>query len=135
MLTFKYRDRSGKYASIQGIRSVKLTLRNRNSEVKSVSSQGWKSSLECAGDKSIVIKIVGIVSGSSAEADLLEYSFENRAMDCVLSFEGNRSAKIIAKCFIELYEGFCEAGSLDNFNTTLVSSGPVRYHEGGGNAE
>ncbi|AAV86588.1 hypothetical protein AM579 [Anaplasma marginale str. St. Maries] len=130
MIVLKFGNESGDYVALNGIQSVRLTLRNKNSEIRSALSGGWKNSLNGAGDKNVAVRVTGIAEHSAAESVLLEGSFENRALNCTLLLGSNIwRTKVTMTCFVELYEWHYEVGNLGTFNVALISSGLVHYYQ------
>ena len=130
MIVLKFGNESGDYVTLSGIQDIRLTLRNKNSEIRGVLSRGWKNSLNGTGDKNVAVRITGIAEHSAAENMLLEGSFENRALHCTLLLGNNTwRTKVTMECFVELYEWHYEVGNLGSFNVVLISSGFVHYNQ------
>ncbi|ACZ49293.1 hypothetical protein ACIS_00735 [Anaplasma centrale str. Israel] len=131
MIVLRFGNESGNYVTLNGIQNIRLTLRNKNSEIRSILSEGWKRSLNGAGDKNVAVRVTGIAEHSAAESVLLEHSFENRSLNCTLLLHNNTwRTKVTMKCFVELYEWYYEAGNFGSFNVVLISNGPVHCHQG-----
>ncbi|KJV68853.1 phage tail tube protein [Candidatus Neoehrlichia procyonis] len=124
-ILFKFKDLEGNFIFLHNIKNIRFTLRNKNDDIKSIYSLGWKNILENSGDKHIVIKINGILDYEIADRLLRQYSFNNSMMECELIFYNKE--KVLIKCVIELYERYYEVSRFDDFYITLVSTGKVTY--------
>ncbi|MCU7611668.1 phage tail protein [Anaplasma capra] len=130
MIILKFKERSGGYVTLQGIQNVRLTLRSKNYETRSVLSGGWKDSLNGAGDRNVTVRVGGLLLAGQSTTDsiLLQHSFESSTLDCELLLDGIRRERVIMKCFVELYERYYAAGNLNGFNVTLTSNGLIEYY-------
>ncbi|SCV66508.1 hypothetical protein ANAPRD1_01105 [Anaplasma phagocytophilum] len=120
-------NESGVYLPLKNVKSVKITLCNKNSYIRSVRSDGRMNALERSGEKYVTIKINAVVGRSRSEIVLREFAMENRIISCEILFAKETKERLRTKCFIELYEKHCEAGSLESYTTILQSSGAVHF--------
>ena len=126
MTVVKLKNKNGIYISLENIKNMRLSLYNKNTQVKGITSGGWQNFLAKAGNKYISIQIRGVCN-SGIESIIPEFAFDNTPVFCEITFSKNSHEKVEAKFFIELYERYFDAGNLENYIVILVSSGSVQY--------
>ena len=126
MATVKFKNRNGKYQTLENAKSIMLTLHNQNVLSNSVNSGSWQNSLAKAGNRHMTIKISGVCD-TGIESIVQDFAFENIPVSCEITFSKSAYEKIEAKFFIELYERYLYAGNVENYTLVLVSSGSVQH--------
>ena len=114
------------FISLNSIKSLKITLHNKNEYTKNIISSGWKSALDNSGNKYIIFKIYGIIDYSPADQVLQKHSFSNNIIEFKITI--HEKEVISGKCTIDLYERYYESSSFDSFNIVLISSEKIIFN-------
>ncbi|AAZ68423.1 phage tail tube protein [Ehrlichia canis] len=125
-IQLQIKDYNNSFFSLNNIKSLRISLHNKNEYIKNIHLSGWKSALENSGNKYIIFKIQGIVDCSPANQLLQQFSFNNDIIELKIII--NEKETISAKCIIELYERYYESSNFDNFNTVFISSEKVIFN-------
>ena len=125
-IQLQIKDYNNSFFSLNNIKSLRISLHNKNEYIKNIHLSGWKSALENSGNKYIIFKIQGIIDYSPANHLLQQFSFNNDIIELKIII--NEKETISAKCIIELYERYYESSNFDNFNTVLISSEKVIFN-------
>ena len=125
-IQLQIKDFNNSFSPLSNIKSLRISLHNKNEYIKNISLSGWKTALENSGNKHVIFKINGIIDYSPANQLLQQYSFNNDIMELKITI--NKKEVISAKCIIELYERYYESSNFDNFNTILISYKKVTFN-------
>ncbi|ABD44788.1 phage major tail 2 family protein [Ehrlichia chaffeensis str. Heartland] len=125
-IELQIKDSNNSFSSLNNIKSLRISLHNKNEYIKNISLSGWKTALENSGNRYVIFKVQGIIDYSSANQLLQQYSFNNDIIDLKIII--NKKEVISAKCIIELYERYYESSNFDNFNMVLISYKKVIFN-------
>ena len=125
-IQLQIKDFNNTFIPLNSIKSLKISLHNKNEYIKNILSLGWKSALDNSGNKYAIFKIYGIIDYSAADQLLQKHSFNNSIIEFKIII--HEKEIISGKCTIEMYERYYESSNFDNFNIMLISSEEIIFN-------